>query len=155
MSPQLIAATEASVNSNNQLTMALPGNPHVPVTSNGGLVASIKQQLVDFVHKTVSSINYTHYKMGGRHFDTNKGVYILDCSDYVDNILHTVSPRAYFSLVNSSGTDKPTSQHYYEFFNGLASSSDYFWNKIDDVDELEPGDILVFRTKKEGHVDMS
>ena len=50
-------------------------------------VSSIEHQLVEFVHKTVDTVRYSAYKLGGRHFDTSRGIYILDCSDYVDNIL--------------------------------------------------------------------
>lgn len=133
---------------NRDLSMSLPGTtPIYAANIRHGFVASIEQRLVQFVHKTISTIQYSAYKLGGRRFDASKGIYVLDCSDYVDNILHAIYPKAYSNLVNSSGTDKPTSQHYFEFFNGLSEADNYYWSKIDEVDQLQPGDILVFRKK--------
>lgn len=107
---------------------------------------SIEKRVVDFVYKTIDSISYSHYKMGGSQFDTSKGVYIVDCSNYVDQILQAVSPHAYMSLVNSSGSDTPTTQHYYNFFSDL--SDDPYWDRVEDVGNLRAGDIIVFRYKK-------
>jgi hypothetical protein len=115
------------------------------------LVSSIEHRLVQFVHKTVDGVRYTSYKLGGRKFDASRGIYVLDCSDYVDNVLEAVNPRAYWSLADTMGSDKPTTQHYYEFFSGLSEYPSYYWNKIDDVEKLEPGDILVFRKSNATH----
>jgi hypothetical protein len=101
---------------------------------------------VNFVHKTIDGLSYRSYKLGGKKFDVSRGIYVLDCSDYVDNVLQTATPHAYTNLVNETGTDKPTSQHYYNFFSGL-SKKNYHWNRIDEVEKLQPGDILVFRGK--------
>jgi len=111
-----------------------------------GFVSSFGQRLVNFVHKTVVNVKYTAYKLGGSHFDTLRGIYVVDCSTYIDNILKKIHPDAYTSLKNSSGSDKPTTKEYYNFFTQLKDDSDY-WNKIDYVKELRPGDILVFRNK--------
>jgi hypothetical protein len=118
-----------------------------------GFVSSIEKRLVNFVRKTVFTVRYTAYKLGGSHFDTSRGIYVLDCSTYIDNILETVHPDAYSSLMNSSGSEKPTTREYYNFFTGLTDDSDY-WNKIENVENLRPGDILVFRNKRHsgGHV---
>lgn len=116
------------------------------------LVSSLEHRLVEFVHKTVETVRYSAYKLGGRRFDASRGIYVLDCSDYVDNILEAVNPKAYWSLADATGSDKPTSQHYYQFFSGLSEYPSYYWNKVDDVERLEPGDILVFRKKNSmGH----
>lgn len=111
------------------------------------LMRSVKQGVVDFVEKTVDNLHYSSYKLGGKRFDPARGVYIVDCSNFVDNILQNVYPDAYSSLVNSVGADNPASQHYFNFFHDLASESDSHWNKINDVEQLQPGDILVFRYK--------
>jgi hypothetical protein len=121
--------------------------PAVEVPQRHSFVASMEDRLVNFVNSTVDTLRYSVYKLGGRKFDTSRGIYILDCSDYVDNILQAVYPNAYGNLVNSTGTEKPTSQHYYHFFSKLDDESNRYWNRIDDVDQLRPGDILVFRTK--------
>lgn len=110
-----------------------------------GLMSSLEERLVAFVHQTVSTLHYTRYKFGGTRFDASRGIFIEDCSDYVDHLLKAVSPHAFSSLANSSGTDKPTSAHYYSFFNGLDEDPSHYWNKIDNVKQLQPGDILVFR----------
>jgi cell wall-associated NlpC family hydrolase len=123
-------------------------------TLHPGFISSIEKRLVSFVHKTVSNMRYTAYKLGGSHFDTSRGIYVLDCSTYVDHILEVIHPNAYTSLINSSGSEKPTTREYYNFFTRLTDDSDY-WNKIDNVEELRPGDILVFRNKgrhSSGHV---
>lgn len=112
--------------------------------------SSIGTRMVDFVKKTVTTLRYSSYKLGGTHFDTSSGVYVVDCSDYVDHILKEVYPDAYFDLVNNSGGDKPTSRHYYEFFSELNNTGKDYWNKVENVNELQPGDILVFRYKGMG-----
>jgi hypothetical protein len=107
---------------------------------------TLEESAVKFVHKTIDTLRYSTYKMGGSHFDTSKGIYIVDCSKYVDQILQAVSPHAYMSLVNSCGVDTPNTQHYYDFFSDL--SDDPYWSKVSDVENLRPGDIIVFRYKK-------
>lgn len=112
--------------------------------------SSIEDRLVNFVHKTVTTLRYSSYKLGGRNFDPSNGVYIVDCSDYVDHILEEIYPNAYSNLVDHTGADKPTTAHYYSFFRNLSSNS--HWSKINDVEELRAGDILVFRNNSTGHV---
>lgn len=114
---------------------------------------SMEQKLVNFVKKTVNTLRFSSYKFGGKHFDTDHGVYVLDCSSYVDNVLENVYPEAYYNLINWSGSPQPTTRDYYQFFNNLSIEMDnYHWRKIEDIDELRGGDILVFRYKnKHGH----
>jgi hypothetical protein len=119
----------------------------IPTVQHTSFAASLEKHLVNFVHKTVATLRYSDYKLGGRKFDTSRGVYIVDCSSFVDHILQRVSPRAYLSLVNATGADTPATQHYYEFFTELSSGPDNFWNKVEAVEQLRPGDILVFRYK--------
>jgi hypothetical protein len=103
--------------------------------------------LADFAGKTVANLNYSSYKLGGKRFDPKQGVYILDCSNFVDHLLQEASPRAYSSLVSATGADTPASQQYYNFFKELADDTDSYWNKIEDIEQLRAGDILVFRYK--------
>jgi cell wall-associated NlpC family hydrolase len=110
--------------------------------------ATVSQKhLVNFVDKTVSTLHYSDYKMGGTKFDPLHGVYVLDCSNFVDHILQTASPLAYSKLVSATGTGAPSTQHYYDFFKDLNSEPTDFWNKVTSVEQLRPGDILVFRNK--------
>lgn len=114
----------------------------------GSFVSSVEKDLLSFVHKTVTNLHYSSYKLGGSRFDTTRGVYVVDCSNFVDHILQKIYPNAYSSLVNSTGTDTPATTHYYHFFNNdLNDDSVQYWNKIADIEELRPGDILVFRYK--------
>jgi hypothetical protein len=122
--------------------------PAVQPKTTPSFISSIGQRLVQFVHGTVSTLRYSAYKLGGTHFDTSRGIYILDCSDYIDHILKEVYPDAYFDLVNASGADKPTTAHFYDFFSGLDNDPNDYWNRVDDVEQLQPGDILVFRYKR-------
>jgi len=108
---------------------------------------SVKTNLVSFVKKTIDTLHYSSYKLGGSKFDPERGVYVLDCSNFVDHILENVYPDAYLSLVNSTGADNPASTHYFNFFRDLSEDADSHWNKIGDVDKLQAGDILVFRYK--------
>lgn len=111
------------------------------------LSKSVEKQVVAFVDKTVANLRYSYYKLGGKHFDLSRGIYVLDCSNFVDHILKETSPHAYSSLVSATGADAPASQHYYNFFTELSNDPDSYWNKVENVDELRPGDILVFRYK--------
>ncbi|RDI44539.1 hypothetical protein [Aquicella lusitana] len=120
---------------------------HLEQSSSKGFFSSIEQRLISFVHNTVSTLRYSVYKLGGRRFDTSRGIYIVDCSSYVDRILQAVYPQAYSSLVDWSGSEKPTSYDYYNFFTTLSNKPQQYWTKVDDVEQLRPGDILVFRYK--------
>jgi cell wall-associated NlpC family hydrolase len=115
---------------------------HLP----GYLLTSIERNLVDFVRKTVATIRYTAYKLGGTRIDDSRGIYVVDCSTYVDHILKTVYPNAYTSLTSWTGSEKPTSDDFYHYFINLSGESRH-WNTIDDVEKLRPGDVLVFRYK--------
>jgi cell wall-associated NlpC family hydrolase len=106
-----------------------------------------QKHLVNFVDKTVSTLHYSDYKLGGKKFDPLHGVYVLDCSNFVDHILQTASPLAYSRLVDATGTGAPSTQHYYDFFKELNSEQPDGWNKVNSVEQLRPGDILVFRYK--------
>lgn len=134
---------------------AVNSQPIQPTTS---FVASIEHRLVEFVRKTVTTLRYSAYKLGGTRFDTSRGIYVLDCSNYVDHILKAIYPRAYSKLVAASKSMKPTSDDYYHFFTKLSNRPQYYWNAVEDVKALLPGDILVFRKKNKygddlgGHV---
>src|SRR5437868_9724752 len=110
------------------------------------LLTSIQKNLVNFVKNTMESIHYTTYKLGGTRIEPSRGIYIVDCSSYVDHILKTVYPRSYSSLAIWSGTQKPTTNDFYHYFRNLTDNSRH-WNTIEDAEELSPGDILVFRNK--------
>lgn len=118
------------------------------------LLTSVEKNLVGFVRNSIESIRYTAYKLGGSKIDPSHGIYIVDCSRYVDHILKYMYPRAYSSLTTWSGTEKPTTDDYYQYFRNLSEDSRY-WNTITDVEDLRPGDILVFRTKNRYGIETS
>lgn len=109
-------------------------------------LSTMEKNLVSFVRNTIESIRYTTYKLGGTRIEPARGIYVVDCSSYVDHILKNIYPRAYTSLAEWSGTQKPTTNDFYHYFQNLSDDSSH-WNSIDDADELRPGDILVFRNK--------
>lgn len=117
-----------------------------------------KQKLIAFVHKTVDNQQYSSYKLGGSRFDAYRGIYIVDCSSYVNHLLKYAYPKAFTTLVNSSRSVSPTSLSYYNFFTALPEKPKPRWHQIKNVSQLRPGDILVFRYRKsveddvKGHV---
>lgn len=139
---QVAHASSQAVNSHAMVNTTNISQSHLPTYS----LSSIENNLVSFVRKTVESIRYTAYKLGGTKFNTSEGIYVVDCSTYVDHIIKSVYPRAYTSLTSWSGTAKPTTDDYYQYFTNLSDKSRH-WNMIDDVEQLRPGDVLVFRSK--------
>lgn len=137
-----LTSSQATVNTRAIVNTTNITQSHLPTYS----LSSIERNLVNYVRKTVESIRYTAYKLGGTKIDTSEGVYVVDCSTYVDHILKSVYPRAYTSLKSWSGSEKPTTDDYYQYFTNLSEKSKH-WNMIDDVEELRPGDVLVFRSK--------
>lgn len=126
------------------------------VQKSATFVNSLEKRFVSYVKHTVDNLRYSVYQFGGSHFDVLRGVYIVDCSSYVDHLLRTIFPRAYSTLVRSSGTSTPNSQNYYQFFTKLPNhptshSQTKTWNKVNKVEDLQPGDILVFRYKSGRH----
>ena len=99
-------------------------------------ITAAQKKLVDFVDQTVYNLNYSSYRLGGGRFDTSHGIYVLDCSRFVDSVLSRVYPAAYSSLQYATGAERPASQHYYDFFSDLTRSSDTHWNKIEKIGQL-------------------
>jgi cell wall-associated NlpC family hydrolase len=128
--------TQATINTNNINHAAEPNY----------LLSSIEKSLVSFVRYSVSSLHYTAYKMGGTKIDESRGIYVVDCSSYVDHVMKNVYPNAFTSLTNWSGSEKPNSDDYFHYFEQLSNDSKH-WNSVDDVDSLRPGDVIVFRYK--------
>ncbi len=129
--------------------------PHNTFSANSAkrFFSSVQQRLVQFVDDTVNTLSYSVYQWGGSHFDTSRGVYIVDCSRYVNYVLEATHPHAYFNLVRSSGSDTPNTQHYYDFITGLSDDPSRHWRRIEEVEDLQAGDILVFRNKSAVGVD--
>lgn len=103
------------------------------------------KKLVYFVKESIFTLRYSVYRLGGGLVDMTKGLYILDCSRYVDWLLKFVYPNPYHRLVNATGSDNPNSKDYYNFFTQLSYRPQPNWQKITEVNQMEPGDILVVR----------
>lgn len=140
---QTLAHTSARIGQTDKINTQNVAQSNVPLY----VLSNIEKRLVNFVRNTVSSLHYSNYKMGGTTIDSSRGIYVVDCSTYVDHILKTVYPSAFNSLVVGTGTEKPTTDDYYDYFINLGYKSQRHWNTVDDVDDLRPGDILVFRFK--------
>jgi len=132
--PQAIAGSQSQT-----LSAPLPLSTQKPLPG----------RIVSMVDDTIKNLRYSVYKLGGTHYDAQKGVYMVDCSDYVDHLLHDASPQAYTNLAQWSGSYRPTSAHYYDFFtryiNGAPKSTS--WQKVENSEKLQGGDILVLRYK--------
>jgi hypothetical protein len=124
-------------------------NPHL-IRRSLEFAATTEQGIVALVHRAIASLQSTHYRYGGNYFNMSSGIYELDCSDYVDDLLKISQPRAYADLADATGTQKPTSSDYYRFFNNLPDNSGHAWQRVDDVEALKPGDILVFHNYSGG-----
>ena len=124
---------------------AYPLNKKPPTTTQFNFISSFKESFIQFVSNTISTLQYNSYKLGGTRFDASHGIYILDCSSYVDRILQTIYPQAYSNLVSTTGSEKPTTYDYYDFFTNLSDETVYYWDKINTIEQLQAGDIIVFR----------
>lgn len=131
-------------------------NPHL-IKASMDFAHTTKLHLVDLVHRAISALHFSRYRFGGTYFNLSRGIYEVDCSDYVDHLLRMAEPGAYHTLVASTHTEKPTSADYFRFFKNLPENPISGWQEIDNVADLKPGAILVFRYSDEndapgGHV---
>ncbi len=113
-------------------------------SDNAVNTSSVK--LTNLAYKTVETLRFSSYKLGGTTFDPTQGIYKIDCSTYINDLLSETNPHAYSTLTNWTQTYKPTTADYYNFIKKLPTdaTADY-WHKINNVGQLQPGGILVFR----------
>lgn len=116
--------------------------------------AATAHHSVDFIHNTVSNLTYSSYKLGGSRFDISRGIYIVDCSSYIDRILKVTHPAAFSRLATWSGNANPTTNDYYHYFQEIADGPQKHWLPIEDIGSLRPGDVIVFRYNQntKGHI---
>lgn len=120
-----------------------------PASQIKSLFAFDDSQFINLVNQSQIHLKRTHYKLGGSQFDLRQGVYNVDCSGYVDELLKRAAPDAFNELTNFSNTARPNTLHYYNYFQKLAyKDQSTHWEPIDQVKSLKPGDILVFRYKR-------
>jgi hypothetical protein len=103
--------------------------------------------LLKLVKKVLHHISSNHYQLGGNIFDLNRGIYHLDCSEYVDNLVKRIDPTAY-QTISKNGSIKPTSLDYFAFLSAIHSGQTrYHWYRVPNLSAVKAGDILVFRYK--------
>ncbi len=146
----VITATEDKPNliSDNNLknNTAISNDHNIPTPS---FTIFERNRVMTYVHTTLNRLRYSRYKLGGTYFNLISGVYKVDCSEYVDQLLRNAVPEAYHHLVACVRTPRPTSEDYYVFLSSLLSDQEQQdWYRIESVANLEPGDIIVFRYKK-------
>lgn len=125
-------------------------NPHL-IRRSIVFASTTEHGIVALVHSAVASMHHSVYRYGGSYFNMSRGIYDVDCSDYVDNLLKISQPRAYADLTDSMGTERPTTSDYYRFFNDLPEDPRNIpWQRVNNVQSLRPGDILVFRNHHGG-----
>lgn len=119
------------------------------LTSHSGFASN---NLVKEVKTVQAKLKYSHYKLGGDVFNLKKGVFLIDCSSYVTNLLQRSVPNAYQQITAYTHTNRPTAMAYYNYFQHLTKddNSDN-WQNVAKVKELKPGDIIAFRYRHKGH----
>ncbi|QLH43287.1 MAG: hypothetical protein HWD59_11595 [Coxiellaceae bacterium] len=76
---------------------------------------STTSRIIATVNHTVANITHNSYKFGGNYFNAIKGIYKLDCSSYVGQVLKIADPSAYASITDWARVYKPVSRDYYAF----------------------------------------
>ena len=96
-----------------------------------------------------SRMTYTAYQRTPDMNDTT-GVYLCDCSDYINTLLKRSSPAAYGQIPNYQRS--PTTKDYHTFFTLLKTSpsAGSLWYRIRDARKLCPGDVIVWRNETAG-----
>jgi hypothetical protein len=117
-------------------------------TYSFSLAGQATKKLLNMVDLTIHHLRHNRYKLGGTYFNSSSGVYTIDCSNYVDHLLRTADPGAYWNLKTQTRCYTPTSKDYYAFFTELSpDKAKHDWLRIEQVKNLVAGDILVFRYK--------
>lgn len=130
------------------------------VSSASASVASTTTGCTCLVHPLIQEsenifgrMTYSAYQHTPVMNDTT-GVYLCDCSDYLNTLLKRSRPDAYRELPNYQKS--PTTKDYYTLFSTLKTrpSAGSAWYRIQDVRKLCPGDVVVWRneTAGTGHV---
>ncbi len=119
--------------------------PNVPSRLPAYVLNTTEKKLISYIKQIISHLHYSKYQFGGTHLDNKKGIYVIDCSSYVDHILKSVYPQAFSQLSEWSQTNKPTTEDFYHYFLQLHHPDLMHWSSVSDVKELRPGDVLVIR----------
>lgn len=136
----------SKLNHDNINQQKLTATKVLPTPEASHMTPMASEKLMAWVSKTVSKLRYSHYKYGGSYFNPAHGVYEVDCSGYVNNLLVQAAPDAYHNVLHFTRTYKPTSEDYYHFFKDLPKGRPRNdWYQVPKVSQLNSGDILVFR----------
>jgi hypothetical protein len=98
------------------------------------------------VRSIMSNMHTSRYHLGSNQFNLEDGTYQVDCSAYVNHVLEHSAPQAYNSLQAQTGTNRPSTSDYFHFLAKIpAEQATHNWMKVAQVDELQPGDLIVYR----------
>ena len=146
--PQFDTNYSTDITADNFQTLSTTALPVSDTYNNADTSIDTSQQaLTTLAYQTVETQHYSSYKFGGTVFDPSQGIYKIDCSAYINSLLSQANPQAYSSLTGLTQTIRPTSHDYYNFITRLPEKPVQYWRKINAVDQLQPGGILVFLTK--------
>jgi hypothetical protein len=129
-----------------------------PPSSWRNAASNTSHKLLGYVKLTLQAIHHTRYRFGGKRFDPAKGIYAVDCSGYVNNLLGLSNPNAFHEILNHQQITRPSSTDYYRFLGQIPyGKKSSHWYHVRAVSELKPGDILVYsspgrRKRLPGHV---
>lgn len=114
--------------------------------------------VLERVDDALNALTYTIWELGAESLDAATGVYVTDCSGYVNRMVEDAAPLAYDSLLERQQTSRPRSKDYYYLIHSIPyGKTRYHWTRVKSVLDLRPGDILVWRyadqtTSTTGHV---
>jgi hypothetical protein len=106
--------------------------------------------VVSYAFETMTATRYQHHSVE----KPAAGVYCFDCVGMANYVLSLAAPRALAALRAAEHTRPhyvPSPDHFAEYLLALPPSGTAVWRPIGDVDDIEPGDLIVM--KKHGRPD--
>jgi hypothetical protein len=105
--------------------------------------------LVESVRQLLANVRETSY----RHqlqVDPAKGIYELDCSEFVSLILERVAPKHYQEIPTEPGHSQPRARMYFRFFEELKRDPRTGWQPITNLADVAPGDVVAWEKLNNG-----
>jgi hypothetical protein len=105
--------------------------------------------LVEAVRRVLANVRETSY----RHrlqVDPSKGIYELDCSEFVSLILERVAPKRYQEIPTEPGHSQPRARMYFRFFEELKREPRTGWQPITNLADAAPGDLVAWEKLNNG-----
>jgi hypothetical protein len=105
--------------------------------------------LLEAVRRLVANVRETSYRHQLR-VDPSKGVYELDCSEFVSLIVERVAPKSYREIPTEPGHSQPRARMYFRFFEDLKRAPRSGWQPITKLADATPGDIVAWEKLDSG-----